>query len=100
MNDLKTNPVRAAVCSPDSSNDSASLLNPERMGQLVLDLLDKQTGNTWKYDLWSIMEGNIAHQAATDIRCRLLEEFMTFRDLIFFFEEIDALREGKKIERP
>jgi hypothetical protein len=73
------------------------VVTKEAYGRLVEKLLDQQTGSTWKRDLFGIFAGYINNQHANDKSVNLAQEFWTFRDLIFFFDEIEALQAGKEV---
>lgn len=70
----------------------------ESYGHLIADIVDRCSGFDLQTHLWSIMAGHIENQARNDTSVNLSEEFMTFRDLIFLFDDIKAIREGREVK--
>jgi hypothetical protein len=73
------------------------VVGKESYGQLVVDMLEKQTAFQWKKDLWCIFTGYIVNQSEQDKSINLAGEYFTFRDLVEFFENVEALKAGKEV---
>lgn len=73
------------------------VVSRESYGQLVVKMLEKQTGNQWKRDLWGLFSGYIESNHKGDQSVNLLSEFWTFRDLMEFFDNVEALQAGREV---
>ncbi|MEO6282001.1 MAG: hypothetical protein ABIN80_20435 [Dyadobacter sp.] len=73
------------------------VVSKESYGQLVVNMLEKQTGFQWKRDLWGLFSRYVESNHNGDKSANLLDEFWTFRDLVEFFENVEALQAGKEV---
>lgn len=71
------------------------LENSEMAARLINGLIDRQPVNMWKNDLWKIFEGYMADNQTSGASTRINDEFLTFRDLLNFFNELEALLDIK-----
>jgi hypothetical protein len=61
-------------------------------GQLVQDLLSQTDAKTWIEDLWSIYTGYTVFENSAGFNPRGSEIFMTFRELVFFFQKVEKMK--------
>jgi hypothetical protein len=61
-------------------------------GQLVQDLLSQTDAKTWIDDLWSIYTGYTVFENSAGFNPRGSEIFMTFRELVFFFQKVEKMK--------
>lgn len=75
---------------------AASSIAPATCGKLVAYLLEQQNAKGWQNDLWAIFTGFMVNQANEGNNPKLADLFATFRDLQYFFAELNAVEEGKE----
>jgi hypothetical protein len=73
------------------NNPIEYLKNPEAAERLINGLIDRQPVSMWKNDLWKIFEGYMADNQTSGASSRINDEFLTFRDLLNFFNELESL---------
>lgn len=61
-------------------------------GQLVHDLLSQTDPKNWIDDLWSIYTGYTVFEKGAGYNPRGSEIFMTFRELVFFFQKVEKMK--------
>jgi hypothetical protein len=79
--------------------DKVSERKKNALASLVEKLIDSQNTDEWKHYIWRLYEGYMNDQNNGDKSVTLALEFYTFRDLIRFFEDIEAVSEGREVNR-
>ncbi|WP_291208416.1 hypothetical protein [Dyadobacter sp.] len=64
-------------------------------GKNVKELLSQSTASEWIEDLWIIYSDHMAFQKEAGCNPRIGEIFLSFRELVFFFQKLDPGREVK-----
>jgi hypothetical protein len=65
-------------------------------GRGVKDLLSQSSATEWIEDLWIIYSDHMAFQKEAGCNPRIGEIFLSFRELVFFFQKLEI---GNKEER-
>ncbi len=78
----------------NSASDDALCL---AYGRGVKDLLSQSSASEWIEDLWVIYSDHMAFQKEAGHNPRITEIFLSFRELVFFFQKLEVGRmEGRE----
>ena len=61
-------------------------------GRGVKELLSQSTASEWIEDLWIIYSDHMAFQKEAGCNPRIGEIFLSFRELVFFFQKLEIRR--------
>ncbi len=73
----------------NASSDDALCL---AYGRGVKDLLSQSSASEWVDDLWAIYSDHMAFQKEAGHNPRITEIFLSFRELVFFFQKLEVGR--------